>query len=196
MSQASTMITLDVPHVPSAIRGAMRTLVRAPGTSRALLLLGLIGTLVLGLIQLAPPRVVPASAPASQFSAERAMADLRAIAAQPRFTVFVVGLSFAAAWLRLRSGSVWPPVLLHASHNLFVLNVFAPVIAEKRTQYLLTGEGGLLLAIVGIVLGVAFWLLRSRVARAGMNAPDAGATAVPATSPAMPASRQPARFVP
>jgi membrane protease YdiL (CAAX protease family) len=87
------------------------------------------------------------------------------------FTLFAVGLSFPMAWLRLRSGSVWPAVLLHASHNLFVLNVFAPLMAEKRTSYLLTGEGGLLLAIAGVILGGLFWALRPRAA----ESPDAGA---------------------
>jgi membrane protease YdiL (CAAX protease family) len=34
------------------------------------------------------------------------------------FAVLVIGISFAFAWLRLKSGSVWPTVLLHASHNV------------------------------------------------------------------------------
>ncbi len=33
------------------------------------------------------------------------------------FTVFVMGVGAAAAWLRLKSGSVWPAALLHGSHS-------------------------------------------------------------------------------
>ena len=36
------------------------------------------------------------------------------------FTVMVVAMSFIFAWMRLKSGSLWTGVLLHASHNLFV----------------------------------------------------------------------------
>jgi membrane protease YdiL (CAAX protease family) len=89
------------------------------------------------------------------------------------FTIFVVGLSFPMAWLRLRTGSVWPAALLHASHNLFVLNVFAPLMVEGRARYPLTGEGGLLLAGVGIALATVFWLLRNRVEDRGAPAPGA-----------------------
>lgn len=79
------------------------------------------------------------------------------------FTVAIVGLSFAFAWLRLRSGSIWPPVLLHASHNLFLLHVFTPLMAEHRTTYLLTGEGGLFFTLAAVLVGGAFWGLRSRL---------------------------------
>jgi membrane protease YdiL (CAAX protease family) len=78
-------------------------------------------------------------------------------------TALTVGLSFPMAWQRLRTGSIWAAVVLHASHNLFVLNVFAPVTMEGRTRYQLTGEGGLALAIVGVTLVIVFWLLRSHV---------------------------------
>lgn len=80
------------------------------------------------------------------------------------FTVAVVGLSFAFAWLRLRSGSIWPPVLLHASHNLFLLHVFTPLMAEHRATYLLTGEGGIFFALAAVLVGGTFWALRSRLA--------------------------------
>src|ERR1700751_4759596 len=36
----------------------------------------------------------------------------------------VLSISIMLAWLRLKSESVWPPALLHASHNLFVPGVF------------------------------------------------------------------------
>jgi uncharacterized protein len=35
-------------------------------------------------------------------------------------TVVAVSASFILAWLRLKSDSVWPAALFHASHNLFV----------------------------------------------------------------------------
>jgi membrane protease YdiL (CAAX protease family) len=38
----------------------------------------------------------------------------------PTFTFVAVAISFAQAWLRLRTDSVWPPIFLHASHNLLI----------------------------------------------------------------------------
>ena len=41
------------------------------------------------------------------------------------FTAGIIAASFPLAWLRLRSGSVWPAVLAHAAHNAFVNDVLA-----------------------------------------------------------------------
>lgn len=42
------------------------------------------------------------------------------------FLVMVVGISFVFAWMRLKSGSVWTGMLLHASQQLFYPGVFRP----------------------------------------------------------------------
>ena len=85
------------------------------------------------------------------------------------FTVLVVCISFLFAWIRLRSGSIWPAVLLHGSHNLFVQQVFDPLTSDTgRTKWVI-GEFGAALAIVAI--GVAFLSWR----RAGALAPAAAA---------------------
>jgi len=40
------------------------------------------------------------------------------------FTVAVMGYSILTAWLRLKSGSIWPAVLWHGGHNLFIQQIF------------------------------------------------------------------------
>ena len=47
------------------------------------------------------------------------------------FTFVAVAISFAQAWLRLRSDSVWPPIFLHASHNLWMQSIFFPLTTEQ-----------------------------------------------------------------
>jgi membrane protease YdiL (CAAX protease family) len=79
------------------------------------------------------------------------------------FTVFVVGLSFAAAWLRLRSGSVWSAALLHGSHNALMLHVFNVITTDTGNTWFLLGEYGAMTAIVGLVLAILFWSLRKRL---------------------------------
>src|SRR5439155_21525832 len=40
------------------------------------------------------------------------------------FCVSFIAISFILAWLRFKSGSVWTAVVFHASHNLFIQNLF------------------------------------------------------------------------
>jgi membrane protease YdiL (CAAX protease family) len=77
------------------------------------------------------------------------------------FTVMVLGVSMIAAWLRLRSGSLWPCAILHASHNLFIQGVFTPLTGERgsATAYAID-EFGFVLPLV--VAGFAIWLWMRR----------------------------------
>jgi uncharacterized protein len=70
------------------------------------------------------------------------------------FTVLVVSMSFLFAWMRLKSGSVWTGMLLHASHNLFVQAFFDPQTRHARVSDLWTTEFGAGLAIASIVVAL------------------------------------------
>jgi len=70
------------------------------------------------------------------------------------FTVMVVGTSFVFAWMRLRSGSVWTGMLLHASHNLFIQSIFDRLTGNTGRTPWITGEFGIGLAIMAIVVAV------------------------------------------
>jgi membrane protease YdiL (CAAX protease family) len=70
------------------------------------------------------------------------------------FTVMVVASSFIAAWLRLRSGSLWTAAILHASHNLFIQGVFTPLTADTgKTKYVID-EFGVGLAVTTVVAAI------------------------------------------
>jgi len=81
--------------------------------------------------------------------------------ALPVFTVGAIGGSFALAWLRLKSGSVWPAVLFHASWNLWTLDFFVPLISQKGFTKYFIGETGAVTAIVVMTGALVFWLLRN-----------------------------------
>lgn len=72
------------------------------------------------------------------------------------FTILVVGISTVFAWLRLKSGSLWPAAVLHASHNLFVQAIFTPLTAQTRITPYIIDEFGAGLALAGIVLAIIF----------------------------------------
>ena len=54
------------------------------------------------------------------------------------FTGMVIGLSFVIGWLRMKTQSIWPCVLLHAAHNGFLETVFdpSPRQSERRVSSL------------------------------------------------------------
>jgi uncharacterized protein len=78
------------------------------------------------------------------------------------FAIMVVGVAVVLAWLRLRSGSVWPAAILHATHNLFVQAFFDRVTVNTGPTAWLTTEFG---AGLAITIGVTAWLFwRARAA--------------------------------
>ncbi len=73
------------------------------------------------------------------------------------FTLLVVGGSFLYAWVRLKSGSLWPAVLLHASHNLFIQNVFTPLTRGSALTPYFIDEFGILLPAATILIALLIW---------------------------------------
>jgi membrane protease YdiL (CAAX protease family) len=82
--------------------------------------------------------------------------------ALPCFAVMVVSLSVILTWLRLKSNSVWPCAILHASHNLFIQSFFTPLTGPsgKLTPYLID-EFGLALPAITSVLALVLWWRRT-----------------------------------
>jgi membrane protease YdiL (CAAX protease family) len=76
------------------------------------------------------------------------------------FAVMVVSLGFPFAWLRLRSRSVWPAAILHATHNLFVQAFFDRVTVDTGPTKWLTSEFGAALALTVAVTAWLFWRAR------------------------------------
>ena len=76
------------------------------------------------------------------------------------FTLMVVGISFVFAWMRLKSGSVWTGMFLHASHNLWIQGIFDPLTMDTGKTRFVIGEFGIGLAAAAA--GVAFLTWRRR----------------------------------
>jgi membrane protease YdiL (CAAX protease family) len=74
------------------------------------------------------------------------------------FTIMVLGISFAFAWLRLKSGSLWTAAILHASHNLFVQAIFTPLTLQKKFTPFIIDEFGVGLALAAVL--VAWFFIR------------------------------------
>jgi len=77
------------------------------------------------------------------------------------FTIMVIATSFAFNWMRLRSGSLWTGMWMHASHNLFIQGVFDRVTFDTGPTPFLIGELGAALAVVTVIVALVFWRMRS-----------------------------------
>ena len=76
------------------------------------------------------------------------------------FAVTIIAISFPFAWLTLKSGSLWPAALLHASHNLFVQWIFNRLTADTSITPYITGEFGIGLALTSLVVAYVFWRMQ------------------------------------
>lgn len=79
------------------------------------------------------------------------------------FTIMVVGTSFAFAWLRLKSGSLWTGVILHASHNVFIQAFFTPLTGPTSWSAYVIDEFGVGLALAAVVVAYLFWRRRGKL---------------------------------
>jgi membrane protease YdiL (CAAX protease family) len=76
------------------------------------------------------------------------------------FALMIIATSFAYAWLRLKSGSLWPAVLLHASHNQFIQGIFDKLTGNTSATPYILGEFGIGLALISIIVAYVFWRMQ------------------------------------
>jgi uncharacterized protein len=91
------------------------------------------------------------------------------------FTAMVIATAFIMGWLRLKSGSLWPCALLHASHNLFVQAIFDRLTAPVgRARYITTEFGIGLVLTIGVAADY-FWFRRKELPAQAQQAEAASA---------------------
>ena len=79
------------------------------------------------------------------------------------FTVMVIGMAYIMGWLRLKSNSLWPAAMLHASHNLFVQAIFDQMTKTAGRVRYITTEFGFGLALTVAATAFYFWTRRRSV---------------------------------
>jgi membrane protease YdiL (CAAX protease family) len=81
------------------------------------------------------------------------------------FAILVIGISFAFAWLRLKSGSLWTAAMLHAMHNVFIQSIFTPLTIQTKITPYIIDEFGVGLALTAIVVALVFWSKRGELVK-------------------------------
>jgi uncharacterized protein len=79
------------------------------------------------------------------------------------FMVAIIAFSFIITWLRLKSGSVWAAALLHASHNVWIQQIFTPLTASTGKTAYFIDEFGAAVPIVMTIVAIYFWTRRKEV---------------------------------
>jgi membrane protease YdiL (CAAX protease family) len=72
-------------------------------------------------------------------------------------TAMVLAGSVIAAWLRLKSGSIWPCVIMHATHNALIQKFFDRITIEHAATRYFTTEFGVGLAIAMGIVAAYLW---------------------------------------
>jgi membrane protease YdiL (CAAX protease family) len=67
------------------------------------------------------------------------------------FTVGILAMSYIMGYLRVRSGSIWPCVLLRATHKSFVEGIFDPLTAPVGWAKHITSEFGIGIALAVVI---------------------------------------------
>ncbi|NLK95443.1 MAG: CPBP family intramembrane metalloprotease [Clostridiales bacterium] len=71
----------------------------------------------------------------------------------PMFTIEVVAMTAIMAYLRLKSKSIWPAIILHASHNYIDQVICGPLTSANKQAYFV-GETGLITAFMLIIVAI------------------------------------------
>lgn len=89
------------------------------------------------------------------------------------FTMLLLAASVICAWLRLKTGSIWPAIIVHASNNLLVQDVLRPLSTDGRWSHYALDQFGGLLPLLAVFVAIFAWHHRHEV-ESVVREPSAG----------------------
>lgn len=89
--------------------------------------------------------------------------------ALPGFTLVLTGASFIRTVVVEKSGSLWPGVLVHASHNVILMGMFLEMTAQESDLniHYIVSETGVFVGVVYVLAGIGFWRIMGGVGVGG-----------------------------
>lgn len=76
------------------------------------------------------------------------------------FFISTIAHTFVNNWLRAASGSVWPAVLLHTSHNVFINNLYDLMTRRSPLTDFFATEFGLGMMVINVLMALYVWSRR------------------------------------
>jgi len=73
------------------------------------------------------------------------------------FTIMIIGISVILAYYTFKSKSLWPAVLYHSVHNIYIQKICTPLtISNDKTTFWID-EYGLMIPVVTTLFAIYFW---------------------------------------
>jgi CAAX protease family protein len=73
------------------------------------------------------------------------------------FTLMIVAMSVIMTYYTFRAQSLWPAVMFHGAHNIYIQKIFTPLMLETEQTDLWIDEYGLIVPLVVTVLALIYW---------------------------------------
>ncbi|WP_346840053.1 type II CAAX endopeptidase family protein [Microbulbifer sp. SAOS-129_SWC] len=73
------------------------------------------------------------------------------------FSLCIVSMSVVMTYIRYQTGSLWPAVILHMSHNAFLQKFFTPITESTSNSAWFVDEFGIALPLMAGIIAVIFW---------------------------------------
>ena len=89
------------------------------------------------------------------------------------FTLAILPQGITYAFLTFKTQSLWPAVILHASHNLFIQRVFTPITIEGERSHIYIDEFGIMMPLLGCFMALGFYLWARADGLASDDRPEA-----------------------
>ncbi|MFY0637524.1 CPBP family intramembrane glutamic endopeptidase [Maricaulis maris] len=81
------------------------------------------------------------------------------------FTVMIIAMTVIMTYYTFKSRSVWPAIMFHGAHNIYIQKIFMPLTVETSSTALWTDEYGLMMPIVVSLIALVYW---QRARKAGL----------------------------
>ncbi len=73
------------------------------------------------------------------------------------FTIMIMGISVILAYYTFKSNSLWPAVIFHSIHNIYIQKICTPLtISNDKTEFWID-EYGIMLPVITTVFAIYFW---------------------------------------
>jgi len=73
------------------------------------------------------------------------------------FTLMITSMSVIMTYFTFKSGSLWPAVMFHAAHNIFIQKVFTPLTVTTEGTQMWIDEFGLMVPLVVTAFAIVYW---------------------------------------
>lgn len=73
------------------------------------------------------------------------------------FTLMITSMSVIMAYYTFRSNSLWPAVMFHGAHNIYIQKIFSPLTTANEHTRFWIDEFGLLVPVIVTLMAIYFW---------------------------------------